>query len=244
MSKTQQIDMSNIIFKDLKRKLINLNIKPGELIVEKEVCDFYKVTRPPVRTALKRLSDIGLVNIVPYKGVTAPLIDLDQIYQIIHMRVILENQVIQDFIDSKPNSFIIEELEHNLRLQKIITSQSIVDESEYFKKDSELHEIWFRETHCEHIWKTIQKQQIAYTRFRMLDFVVTLKYKEIIADHEKLIEAIKNGDKEAILPIIGTHLNNGLRRMGDLIFTDYKQYFINSDNTDFWRNYNKIYFEK
>jgi DNA-binding GntR family transcriptional regulator len=242
MRKKQQIDMSNVIFNDLKKKLINLSIKPGEVVVESEICDMYKVTRPPVRTALKRLSDIGLVDIIPYKGITAPLIDLDQIYQIIHMRIILENQVIQDFIDSKPDNFVIEEMEHNLRLQKIIAGQSPVDETDYFKKDSELHEIWFRKTHCEHIWKNIQMQQIEYTRFRMLDFVVTCKYNEIIDDHEELIRTIVKSDKKSILPIIGRHLNNGLRRMGDLIYTDYRQYFKLSENRSFWQQYNKKYF--
>lgn len=242
MSKSQQTDLSNIIFEDLKLRLINLNIKPGELIVESEICELYNVTRPPVRSAFKRLSDIGLVNIVPYKGVTATLLDLNKIYQIIHMRVILESQVIRDFIDSKPNCFILEELEHNLRLQKLIISQPVVDETKYFEKDSELHEIWFRETHCEFIWKTIQMQQIEYTRFRMLDFVVTLKYKEILEDHEDLIDAIKNGDSSSILPILGSHLNNGLKRMGDRVFTDYKQYFKHSGNSDFWKEYNERYF--
>jgi DNA-binding GntR family transcriptional regulator len=242
MAKTQQTDLSNLIFEDLKLKLINLNIKPGELIKESEICELYKVTRPPVRSAFIRLSDIGLVNIVPYKGVTATLLDLDKIYQIIHMRIVLENQVIRDFIKDKPNCFIIEELEHNLRLQKLIINQPVVDETKYFEKDSELHEIWFRETHCEQIWKTIQLQQIEYTRFRMLDFVVTLKYEEIWEDHKNLIDAIKKGNDSSVLPILGSHLNNGLKRMGNRVFTDYNQYFKLSDNTNFWKEYNKRYF--
>ncbi len=236
--------MSNKIFEDLKSKLTNLIIKPGELIVESEICDLYNVTRPPVRSAFKRLSDMRLVDIVPYKGVTATLLDLNKIYQIIHMRVILESQVIKDFIESKPNCFIIEELEHNLRFQKLIVDQPVVDEKEYFKKDSELHEIWFRETHCEYIWEMIQMQLVEYIRFRMLDFVVTLKYHEIIEDHEKIIEAIKKGDSSAIFPILGSHLNNGLRRMNDLVSTDYQQYFKLSDTTNYWREYNKRYFSE
>ncbi len=29
--------------------------------------------------------------------------------------------------------------------------------------------------------------------------------------------------------------------MGDLIFSEYKQYFKNTSNTQYWRNYNKKY---
>ncbi|NCD06495.1 MAG: GntR family transcriptional regulator [Spirochaetia bacterium] len=241
MAKTQQIDQSNIIFETLKNDLISLNIKPGEIIVENDICNRFSVTRPPVRTAFKRLSDIGLIEIVPYKGISATLLDLDKIYQLIHMRTILESQIICDFIDSKPDCFTIEELDHNLRLQELIIKQNPVNENNFFEKDSAMHETWFKKMHCEQIWFNIQQQQIEYTRFRMLDFVVTLKYPEIVSDHQLLIKTIKERKKDLILPILGCHLNNGLRRMGDLIFTDYKQFFKLSNNTEYWRNYNSRY---
>lgn len=237
----KQIDLSNNIFNTLRNDIITLSIKPGELIVENEICNRFSVTRPPVRTAFKRLSDIGLVDIVPYKGVTATLLDLDKIYQIIHMRTILESQTICDFIDSNPDCFTIEELNHNLRLQKLIIKQKKVNQNDFFEKDSQMHETWFKKQNCNQIWELIQQQQIEYKRFRMLDFVVTLKYSEIVNDHEILLKNIQEKNKNLILPILGSHLNNGLRRMGDLIFTEYKQYFKNTSNTQYWRNYNKKY---
>ncbi|MGD1818255.1 MAG: GntR family transcriptional regulator [Pleomorphochaeta sp.] len=243
MAKKQQTDLSNNIFNTLKQEIISLAIKPGELIVENEICNRFSVTRPPVRTTFKRLSDIGLVDIVPYKGVSATLLDLGKIYQIIHMRTILEAQTICDFIDSDPDGFTIEELEHNLRLQKLLIQEDPVNENEFFDKDSSFHETWFNKMYCDQIWGLIQQQQVEYTRFRMLDFVVTLKYPEIVSDHELLLKTIKAKKKDLVLPVLGSHLNNGLRRMGDLIFTDYKQYFKNTDQTKYWRAYNLKYRE-
>jgi len=234
----KQTDISNKIFNTLKNDIITLAIKPGELIVENDMCNRFSVTRPPIRTAFKRLSDIGLVDIVPYKGVTATLLDLDKIYQIIHMRTVLEAQTIIDFINSDPDCFTIEELDHNLRLQKLIIKQKIVNENDFFEKDSQFHKTWFDKTNCNQIWDLIQKQLDEYTRFKMLDFVITLKYSEIVNDHEILLKAIKEKNKDLILPILSCHLNNGLKRMGDLIFTEYKQYFKNTSTTEYWRNYN------
>ncbi len=237
----KQTDISNNIYNTLKNDIITLAIKPGELIIENDMCNRFSVTRPPIRTAFKRLSDIGLVDIVPYKGVTATLLDLDKIYQIIHMRTILEAQTIIDFINNDPDCFTIEELDHNLRLQKLIIQQEIVNENDFFEKDSQFHKTWFDKTNCNQIWNLIQQQLDEYTRFKMLDFVITLKYSEIVKDHELLLKAIKEKNKDLILPILGCHLNNGLKRMGDLIFTEYKQYFKNTSSTEYWRNYNHKY---
>jgi Transcriptional regulators len=236
--KEKMADLSTVIFEDLKREIIDLTVKPGDKVAEGDICARYGVTRPVVRSAFQRLADVGLLEVKPYKGAIATLLDADYVYQMIYNRTVLEAQIISDFIDSKPSVFDIEELEHNIRKQKLFISQNDVDEQMFFDLDSALHQFWFSRMHCEKLWTRIQSD-IVYRRFRILDFVGTLKYNEIVGDHEKLVQAIKNSDKENILGILGTHLNNGLRRMGHLIATDYKKYFLVSDNCAYWMEYNK-----
>jgi len=240
-SKGCSTDMSSLIFSTLRNELIELVIKPGEEIQESSVCERFDVTRPPVRTAFQRLSDIGLVEVKPYIGVFATLINLDKIYQIIHLRTVVESQVLRDFIDSKPDDFILEELDHNIRLQKLLIAQPKINQAEFFQQDSSLHQFWFKQQRCLDIWNLIQSQETEYTRFRMLDFVVTQKYTDIVADHEKLVEAIAKGDGSIVESILGTHLNNGLQRFGDKIFTEYSLYFVPPKDTGYWREYNKRY---
>ena len=236
-------DAGSLIFDTLKEELLDLRVKPGQEISESELCSRFSVTRPPVRTALRRLSDIGLVEIRPYYGTYATLLDMDKIYQIIHMRILVESKVIQDYIASNPDGFALEELEHNIRLQNILLEQPQVDYTKYYKLDNELHNAWFSKSHCEAIWDIIQAQKIEYTRFRMLDFVVTMQYREMTDDHAELVAAIKNGNSESIPDIVGRHLNNGLKRMGDKIFTDYKQYIIPPKDTTYWTEYNSRYYK-
>ena len=64
-------DISTTIFEEMKKELITLAVKPGERISEAEICDRFSVTRPCVRAAFQRLQDIGLMEVVPYKGATA-----------------------------------------------------------------------------------------------------------------------------------------------------------------------------
>ena len=136
-------------------------------------------------------------------------------------------------------TLIIEELEHNLRIQKLHINEKEVDEKEFFRLDCEMHQFWFDKMRCSEVWKMIQSD-INYERFRMLDFVGTLGYQEIVRSHEKLLDVIKNKEISKITPILSEHLNAGLARMGNLIRTDYKQYFILDDqDNDYWVSYNK-----
>jgi len=232
-------DISTIIFEELKREIASLSVKPGEKISEADVCERYSVTRPSVRAAFQRLQDIGLLEVVPYKGATATLISLSSVHQMIHLRTAVETWIIRDFIASNPSPFVLEELEHNLRMQKLHIQAEEVDEKEFFRLDSAMHQFWFDRMRCSEVWKMIQKD-INYERFRMLDFVSTLGYRNIVSDHEKLLEAIREKREERVVPILSTHLNAGLARMGNLIRGDYRSYFVlDEEDNEYWVGYNQ-----
>lgn len=232
-------DVSTIIFEELKKELVSLTIKPGEKISEADICDRFSVTRPSVRAAFQRLQDVGLLEVVPYKGVTATLISLASVHQMIHLRTAVESWIIRDFIASEPSPFILEELEHNLRMQKLHIQAENVDEKEFYRLDSAMHQYWFEKMRCGEIWNTVQKD-INYERFRMLDFVGTQGYQNIVRDHERLLNMIREGNTEKVVPILSSHLNAGLARMGNLIREDYRNYFVldEEDNT-YWVEYNQ-----
>ena len=231
-------DVSTIIFEELKKELVSLTIKPGDKISEADICDRFSVTRPSVRAAFQRLQDVGLLEVVPYKGATATLISLASVHQMIHLRTAVESWIIRDFIESNPSPFILEELEHNLRMQKLHIQAENVDEKEFYRLDSAMHQYWFEKMRCGEIWNTVQKD-INYERFRMLDFVGTQGYQNIVRDHEKLLNMIREGNTEQVVPILSSHLNAGLARMGNLIREDYRNYFVlDEEDNGYWVEYN------
>lgn len=232
-------DISTVIFEDLKRELVSLTIKPGEKISEADICDRYSVTRPSVRAAFQRLQDVGLLEVIPYKGATATMISLSSVHQMIHLRTAVESWIIKDFITTAPSPFVLEELEHILRMQKLHIQAETVDENEFFRLDSAMHQFWFDRMRCGEIWNMVQKD-INYERFRMLDFVGTQGYRDIVADHELLLDIIREGRKEQVVPILSRHLNAGLARMGNLILEEYRSFFVlDEEDNDYWVKYNE-----
>ncbi len=58
-----------MVYQVLKQEILNLELKPGQLIKENEICERFSVSRTPVRDALRLLQEQGFVVTVPYRGI-------------------------------------------------------------------------------------------------------------------------------------------------------------------------------
>src|SRR5947207_14485594 len=56
------------IYSDLRVELVSLQRRPGEAISEAQIALSYGVSRTPVREAILKLSDDGLLEIYPQSG--------------------------------------------------------------------------------------------------------------------------------------------------------------------------------
>lgn len=78
------------IFEELKRRIIELEMKPGDIINEKDLIQEFGVSRTPVREALIKLSQIELVEIRPRVGTFVTQIDLATVKNAYEVKKYLE----------------------------------------------------------------------------------------------------------------------------------------------------------
>lgn len=215
---------SDTIYKTLEEEILTLKIKPGEALGENDLCIRFNVSRTPIRSVLQRLQENGLVNISPYKTTTVTLLDYDIVGQIIYQRIAVESMVLRDFIRIC-NPLLIEKLRYYIRSSRVLL-ESEFEIAYFYKLDSMLHEIWFQETKKLYLWECIQNCHANYSRFRMLDIVEMKDFEAIVQEHEELLDIIIRKDFEAIEPLFVRHFNGGITRLGDLVYTSLKSYFI------------------
>ncbi|HUN94960.1 MAG TPA: GntR family transcriptional regulator, partial [Bradyrhizobium sp.] len=60
---------ASLIYSDLRAELVSLKRPPGQAVSEAEIALSYGVSRTPVREAILRLSDEGLLEIFPQSGI-------------------------------------------------------------------------------------------------------------------------------------------------------------------------------
>ena len=60
--------LSNLVYRDLKEKILKNKLLPGDKLIEMEIASNLGVSRTPVREALKKLEEDGLVTSFPRKS--------------------------------------------------------------------------------------------------------------------------------------------------------------------------------
>ncbi|CAN5793115.1 GntR family transcriptional regulator [soil metagenome] len=83
----------------LRAEIVSMRFKPGQRLVERELCDLACVSRTVIREALRELETDGLVHIVPNKGpIVAPPIGADEARGLYETRAVLEGLAGRAFV--------------------------------------------------------------------------------------------------------------------------------------------------
>lgn len=79
-----------IIVNRLRDALLRGYLKPGQKLDQNEIADMLKVSRSPIREALRTLAAEGLVELIPHRGAVVAELSLDELEEILVLRGVLE----------------------------------------------------------------------------------------------------------------------------------------------------------
>src|ERR1700719_4244153 len=79
-----------MVAQKLREAIMSGTLKPGQRLVERELCEMTGVSRPSIREALRLLEADGLVSTVPHRGPVVSTISLEEARQLYAARAVLE----------------------------------------------------------------------------------------------------------------------------------------------------------
>lgn len=82
--------LSNLVYRDLKEKILKNQLLPGDKLIEIEIASKLGVSRTPVREALKKLEEDGLVTSFPRKSFIVSKISVKEAKNLYIVRKSLE----------------------------------------------------------------------------------------------------------------------------------------------------------
>ena len=214
------------IYQKLKNDILTLKLKPGQMISENEVANIYNVSRTPIKNAFLRLKGEKYIEIIPQKGSYVTLLDMKSIKDIIYMRAVLEVDALFNIIEQGISDIAVERLQEILERQKKLIASEKLSATTFYGVDSEFHQHLFILTGRERMWEVVQDCQVYYSRFRILDTMTTSRYQELVEEHSRVLEALKNQNHEEIKASVFDHLHGNLRVLSKKIESEYKDYFI------------------
>ncbi|SEG14827.1 transcriptional regulator, GntR family [Bosea lathyri] len=88
--------LSEVAYRRLEEAIVTLSLRPGAVLTEAQMIDLVGVGRTPVREALIRLAQQGMVEILPRKGVVVAGINAIDIMAALDAREVLERLIASD----------------------------------------------------------------------------------------------------------------------------------------------------
>jgi DNA-binding GntR family transcriptional regulator len=83
------------IIERLREAILAQDLRPGSLLLEKEVAERFGVSKTPAREALSLLCEEGLVQLLPRRGYVVQKLSIDEIRDTFDLRLILEGSAAQ-----------------------------------------------------------------------------------------------------------------------------------------------------
>jgi len=74
----------------LRRAILDFQLKPGDRLIERELCEQSGVSRTSVREALRQLETEGFITNIPNKGPVVASVTVDEAKDIYEVRAVLE----------------------------------------------------------------------------------------------------------------------------------------------------------
>jgi DNA-binding GntR family transcriptional regulator len=80
------------IVEKLRGAIVDGVFKPGDRLVEADLCEMLGVSRPSIREALRSLEAERLIEIIPNRGPLVPVLTWEHATEIYHVRALLEGE--------------------------------------------------------------------------------------------------------------------------------------------------------
>ncbi len=122
----------------LRRAIVTLELRPGEVLDKNAICTRLGVSRFPVSEALARLQGEGLVDILPQRGSIVSLIRIADVTEFMLIRKALECEAVRVLV-GHPSPDTVANLARNLTAQH---DAAAADDRQLFHAlDLEFHEL-------------------------------------------------------------------------------------------------------
>lgn len=188
----------------IRDKLIMLDIRPNEAIVESELAAELQFGRTPVREALKRLEADRLVVSYPRRGTFATGVDVADLRHISQIRVNLEPVAARTAAEAASASMRAE----LARLADDTDALDVtgIDRNELMRWDLKVHRAIYRAAGNPHLEDVLVRYDNLATRIFCLFLDRLPTVAKHVGEHTNLLRAIAAGDGDAAAAIALEHV--------------------------------------
>ncbi|WP_407657960.1 GntR family transcriptional regulator [Marinobacter orientalis] len=191
---------SEVIVKHLREAIIAGKLDEGEPIRQDDIAQMFKVSKIPVREALKRLEAEGLVMFQRYKGAVVTKISEPELAQMFEVRVLLEVKAVR---------LALPHMTEATFAQAERICQEFMDESNvgrWAELNWEFHACLYEPAQRPFLISLIRSIHDKVERYLRLQMALSDGKERADREHRAIIEACREGDADKVADMVERHL--------------------------------------
>lgn len=221
-NRAESVPAAQRIYEGLRRRIINMELPPGTTLSRGELAKHYDVSLTPIREAMQRLEQDGLIRIIPQSKTVVTKIDVAQLYEAHFLRVAVEVEVARRLAES-PDPAVVKKARAILTMQDTLVDN--LDEIGLFNElDEAFHQTLFAGVGQLNLHAMLKAKAGHLSRVRRLDLPAEGKVRRIMKGHWAVLKAIKSADPLAAQEAMRGHLAGTVKRIAELQ-REYPGYF-------------------
>ena len=201
------------VFEQLRDMILSLKLVPGTALSRVKLQKQFGLSSTPIRDALMRLDEEGLVDVFPQSGTFVSLINVPLARQAQFLRRSIEQEVVRVHAEA-PDSDLVG------MLRKIIDEQSrraeTKDLERFHEADLAFHKALYDAVGVPDLWALVRKRSGHIDRIRRLHLPIGGKAAQIVRDHSAIVNAITKGNPEVAQSEMRDHLSRSLAFSAEL----------------------------
>ncbi len=195
------------VFLKLEEEILNGDLKKGDTLTELSLSARLGASRTPIRAALHRLAEEGLIKIEANRGVTVLGVSESDLIDIYTIRMRLEGLASGEAA-KKITEKELSELRDSVELSEFYINKK---DAEHLKElDTRFHEIIYRASANLRLDKILSELHRNIRVYRKLSLSVSERLEKSVEEHREILSAIECGNAEEADRLMTEHIRSAL----------------------------------
>ena len=199
----------------LRREIVTLKLRPGERLSENELAARFGTSRAPVREALIRLAEDGLIEVRPQRGSFVSRLSLRAMERARFVREALEVAIIRRAAEQGIAEAARDGLEQAIAAQE----QAGGDPDLFTQRDDLFHHGLAEAAGLSSVWDVIEREKAQFDRLRYLSLPASTPVDLLIRQHRAILAATLSRKPAAAETAVRVHMREVLRIAAELAAT-------------------------
>ena len=210
----EYLPLRDVVFNTLRQAILKGELKPGERLMEIALAERLGVSRTPIREAMRKLEQEGLVVMIPRRGAQVANITEKDLNDVLEVRIALENVAIE-----KACARMTEEEMRRLWLAAKEFEHTIAEGNlvKLAEADVAFHEVIYQASDNKRLNQVLNNLREQMYRYRVEYLKDETIYPRLLKEHKDIAESLRRKDKSRSSETMREHVKNQAEAVKDMI---------------------------